>query len=635
MPIDFARLFDSVKSLDAVRPRSYTEEELVLKEKRLHDLERDVKFVTDELSRRRFQKPPKFCVDFDVLYAASEWSGDSDGAPFWSALLFYLDANKHVLLPGTLFEILRYFEFWTHSIDSPSGTVRVREDALGDVGHAFYRAFAGRQKFDLEFLQHSEKVSMKFKDSEFLMNQMKFIFNTMRNKCDILSAVKIREFDHSTFETSANILAHAHRKEKTINNRVDALNFTVIQQINRASNEFPPRVILVSNSRALRILQRTIVNPRSSQVRRAMHNVWSTRAASIFQLLCSVSQSLQEASEHSWELYQDLIDERRALLAEISRTKEGKKSIGMPTELSDGLLPVVKNLHVLDGASISMTPEATYDAQGSTGSVPSDDDHEELRKIIIEYIRDSIVQHDLSDYTTLVQKEKMAAKLEDIEVRSEFNCRRQIDIVSESTKNIDSIFFFEDKIQLVVEGDVSPLRFVYAIDEVRANLRKRFITTDLVANDPDADICKVLFFAKGRVVDCDVTDLSWMTFGPRLSGLEGESEIELDEEFEYANGPQVVGTIRRIRRIFSDQQGRKIPYFRLRTKYFDASYENRLMILTATNTNLAEEFEIFFRTLSEHKVEKIGATIYGIRRGIRGERAGEDCFVPEDNRGLS
>jgi len=547
------------------------------REASLLSLERDVKFATDELSRRRHSRPPSFCIDFDVMFEASQLRALGGQLPFWSALLFYLDATKQVVLPGTLFETLNFFN-------------KNSEDRIGDLGSKFIEIFQSFKPSDQAFGTTLDKAA-------------RYIFALLQKKCEVMKSSDLGAFNENTFDTAVQILAHTNRRDKVDSNRVDALNFSIISQLFTQSQADSPEMVLVSNSMALRNLQRSTIDPRHKIRSRAHHVVWNARAASIFQCLCAVTDSLLHANDLAWDLYQEVVDERRATQYMMDRLKGSDEVI----------VPVRKNYQsdisaLLFGVEIhnaSNIPDA--DLMHISPDLETDKDieaaHEALNKDVELYLKEIVAEKNLSNYDLIVKNNNNKSSISEFPVDDKFTCRKHFKVSSDQVATQDSILLYSDRAQIVIEGNISPLRFVAALDRVRSELRRKLINNSLNVTSPDDDLCKVVMFAKGILIETDEVDLKWSMLVPN-NNEDHDDDLNSDAH----------AIIDRFRKMFLDRTDMMPSLFRITTDYFDASYEGDVVVFSTRNILLREEFEIFFNALSDHNVENLGERVYVISK---------------------
>lgn len=573
--------------------RDLTSDDLLRRESILADLERDVKFATDELSRRRHSSPPMFCVDFDVMYEASQLHATGGQIPFWSALLFYLNAAKQVVLPGTLFETLSFFRRNSH-------------EEIGSLGSRFLDAFSSPSVFDPSFRSVLDSAGRSFKQKR--LYQKRYIFSLLQSRCEVFSSGDIGEFDAQTFDTAVSILAHANRRDKVDSNRVDALNFSIVNQKFRSADKPSPEFVLISNSLALRNLQRTTFDPRHPIRGRSKHIIWNPRSASIFQCICAVTDNLRDASEMAWDVYQEIVDERRATQYMIDRVAEtGGTVTPVRHNFQSDISALIFGVELHDRSALLGNRDFPFDS-GIESPEEIDAAHEKLNHEISEYLENIIEKHELTSYKALVKNKPAKVDISEQPVDKRFSCRSHFKVSSEQSTSHDSILIYDDKVQIVVEGNISPLRFAAAVDKVRSRIRGRLIKNQISDEHPDEDLCQATILAKGNVVRTDRVDLKWAILSP--PDVDDDDDIAANDLLGLDNKTSEI--VNRLRRIFISAGEGKLDFFRLSTKYFDASFEGDVVVLTATVTPLKEEFALFYSALSDHKVENFGDRVYQI-----------------------
>ncbi len=572
-----------------ISPSDFSATDLEIREQILANLERDVKFATDELSRRRFHNPPKFCVDFDIMYEASQLSGPEDRLPFWSSLLFYLDAARQVILPGSLIEVMNFFQ--THY-----------DEEVGSVGRQFIDAFRNSSDLNPALLKAFGGAGQSFRKSR--LYQKRYIFSLLQKKCEIVSSDEIGKFSESYFDAAVRILANSNRSEKVLNNRVDAMNFAIISSMYDGRSEASPEWVLISNSLSMRNLQRTVIDPRNPARKRSQHVVWNSRSASIFQCLCAVSTDMLDASEMAWDLYQEVVDERRATQFAIDRHKTGG-SFSPPakrnyqTDIASLIFGV--ELHGLAGAA---NFGGFIEGLERETSVEIDAAHEALNAEVEQFLEESVAKKKLSSYNSLVRIKKDTAKIERREIPQFFSCKAHFAVSSDATDTIDHILIYDDKVQVVVEGDISPIQYISALDQVRSSIRSRLIRNTLLVDDPDSDTCDFVLLYKGQLIQAMSVELAWSILAPHVENT-GEN-VDVGERIS----PSISRDIDRIRGVLFNSDAAAPAFFRMRTKYFDTSFEGKAMVLSSVGEDLRDEFEIFHKTLSEHKLDSFGEVVY-------------------------
>jgi hypothetical protein len=117
-----------------------------------------------------------------------------------------------------------------------------------------------------------------------------------------------------------------YRETKTVNNRVDAYNYSLVNELNAGSG--PIQYVYVSASSAMENLDRSNL-PRPQDAIGWVHNVWGIRRAVLFQLFRLAARNSTEAEQIAWRLV-GKISEYTADIARLLSSKQSMPDVAIP-----------------------------------------------------------------------------------------------------------------------------------------------------------------------------------------------------------------------------------------------------------------------------------------------------------------
>lgn len=305
-------------------------------------LESDVTNVqSDYAALVRSRMLPKYCLDFDVLFPAINWLKEptadefhAHSEAFWTSLILSLPTFDIYLLPGTLWELFDYSKRRLR-------TIRKLYDT--QFGLSFMRAF---EKYSLAHLgdsEHSEEIphytdALARFQSRTIDKEEYYILSILQQKAALLPP-PFPPINRHIFYRSNQFLARGHRIDRTLNNRVDAHNLSLIYALNNAHKGDDGRYVLISNSRTMPELDGHLTQAFEWNVAsrvapyQALHNrhvsasgpknVWSPRRAAIFQLLgLAAGNDIDQAVTYSWQLLASIRDAKAVIAQHIAAGEE-------------------------------------------------------------------------------------------------------------------------------------------------------------------------------------------------------------------------------------------------------------------------------------------------------------------------
>lgn len=297
--------------LDVNRPSTekITESDIRSLDRAARSLEADIRPIADDLQRFGDSNlRVRYCVDFDVLFSTMGNLQSQGEDSSWSSLSVDISQQNAIILPGTLFEILRHARRYMTELDRFSRST---------MSAAFFKAF---EDADIERVSSSDNLNLivdSFSHRE-IKSRIYFILEILRgNLFDV--PLKFPEVDDYIFTTATNVMSRGARVDKILNNRADALNFAVTAALNSAENHSDSRFVIVSNSDAMR---------RLNQIRPVFHSlirdplepaedvVWSARRAAIYQMLLMAKPDESHAARVAWALIEAVV-QLRVFLSEL------------------------------------------------------------------------------------------------------------------------------------------------------------------------------------------------------------------------------------------------------------------------------------------------------------------------------
>ena len=218
--------------------------------------------------------------------------------------MLYAPGSDIVLLPGTLFEILRY------SQDRLKAAKKISNTALGS---AFIDSFNELDFNKIEDIQ--QELLNAFQKATFSEHDL-YLHSIIKERAHVVEA-PLPPIDRNLFYQCIVHLSQGPRINKILNNRIDAYNYALLAALNDKP-EPTHRYVLVSNSSYMRQLDNhawyrvaaTSYNQGRSIT--ASPNLWklqyrraviSPRRAALFQLLTAAGRGIAaRSSQLAWEL---------------------------------------------------------------------------------------------------------------------------------------------------------------------------------------------------------------------------------------------------------------------------------------------------------------------------------------------
>lgn len=290
-----------------------TEREIESCNEALKQLESDVRPVAEILDEHPDPKTDfVYCVDFDVIRSAIAWMENPTGEDLWSSLALNFNHKSIMLLPGTLFEIMKYLGQRNIELEDARtghGLFHALEKAVLEVDH---NALNNPQR-------HAEIVDT-FRRSE-ADPQQHYILNILKQKL-VSEEPTFPPINERIFKTAVHYMSLRSRSDQIINNRVDAMNFATIEAMNRRAfhSGTKQKFILVSNTKRLLYLADRTAPFRELKFdeNEQKIEVWNSKSTAIFQLLVNAAGGAEAADGEIWSLLTSIV-QMRAWMKKIRR----------------------------------------------------------------------------------------------------------------------------------------------------------------------------------------------------------------------------------------------------------------------------------------------------------------------------
>lgn len=578
-------------------------EELQKKDQVLFSIERDIKQVADELAARKSVEDIRYCVDFDVLYSASHWRGAASGENFWASLIFFLEGIKPLTLPGALFEALRFL----HSSAILSGRPKAKqENLIGSLGQAFLKAVEQGHVRDDSIVRKSVEAYSEFREYKPSVDQVYFLYDAVKYKSEMYTREMFGDFDFELFEKCITYLCEfaPNRSRKILNNRIDALNYTLCTQLNRVDerNSGAPNYILVSDSTSMSGIHRSL-SDRLSRHGRRTSSVWNSRVASMFSLISSATNSIIEARNTAWELYQSLIYERRAIHYEIARRESGK---GTPWRREnshrDPLLELVQSFESLQRGIIAADVRSSEMVSFLDGAGLID--FERFSDVMSSVILEKLEKEDKNFYKKIMTNEKNDVfNISVFEKDSKFSYTRKFNISSETQKSVDALLIYDNKDQLIIHSSISVQEFLDVVNSVRMHVFTGLSAGRYHSVDDDRETARIFFSSESKDYDTGRMELNWkkLIYGTDqlspagvLSASRKQTEGEIIAPTDQYFAVSAASSIKQ----------EDVNFFRFKNAYIDVSMEYGHVVFT-TVPGLRDQMVYVHERLSNFDSERV------------------------------
>lgn len=206
-------------------------------------IEADIRLIKDDIDLELHEGTKTiYCTDFDVIASATDWRESSSQNSYWASLIFHFPRLSLFLLPGTLYEINSYIRKKKNRIDKlntfESAFLDLTLKAMSDEGNSD----EANQKFN--------SIIGTFKSTHLNSREL-YILNILKKKIDAPENHTLPPIDQDFLYYSIDCLSMGARVDKSINNRIDAINYSLCHALNMESFKSGNRYILVSDTRAM------------------------------------------------------------------------------------------------------------------------------------------------------------------------------------------------------------------------------------------------------------------------------------------------------------------------------------------------------------------------------------------------
>lgn len=295
-----------------LRTSDDADEILEAADKAARELQDDLEHVAEDL-RVDSSKGIKtlFCIDFDVIRSSIDWFSHDSHESLWSSLCINFSKNDLVFLPGALFETLNYVKS-RHKAARRISISPFREIFYEDVAR-FYNQDRVPESEYRNTLQSFERSAVSPKTLYMLRALQKRLLRAQQHQLPAL--------DREVFEWCSETLSVGMRSDRWINNRVDAVNYSLVHRLNQDILGSSTRYVLVSNAPSMKKLDMALSNTiglRGAAESLAKGVVRNARTAAMYQILLFESGSTSAAERIAFDLLLDISSYR----AQLRRIKE-------------------------------------------------------------------------------------------------------------------------------------------------------------------------------------------------------------------------------------------------------------------------------------------------------------------------
>lgn len=254
-----------------------------------------------------------YCVDFNAIYSALNWFSARSREAAWSRLAFDLLASRMVLLPGALFELMRYLR----------RRERQTEEAIGtQVVSAFQKAF---EEFDADTLGEFGKLYTRLQrriEKAPLDVEAKYLNLLLGERFSPLdSSIDLKPND-DVFYRAAYLLSHGHRLATWLNNRADALDFSIAYELTAQRRRAGEVFMILSAAPSYRRLAHLVPVSEEQVALTQTSIVRSPKVVAMHQLFRQAGMKAGEAEDLTWRA----IDRLATYAAEIDFHLEARAS---------------------------------------------------------------------------------------------------------------------------------------------------------------------------------------------------------------------------------------------------------------------------------------------------------------------
>jgi hypothetical protein len=220
-----------------------------------------------------------YCLDFSVIRSAIDWDRSIDSAELWSGICVQLGTQDLILLPGALFEAIRY--------------LRTRA-ALSSVVNTnpFFEVFERAsldESFSHKYLKQQYPGAVQDFSAINLFRDDLYIIDIFQRHLASPHEHTMPGMDRSMFHRGIDILSFGSRADRWMNNRADSVNYALCHSLNQGIDKTKTRYLFVSDAPSMRKLDRglyaTHALGRATRHFNSEGLVRPTRSAAIHQIL--------------------------------------------------------------------------------------------------------------------------------------------------------------------------------------------------------------------------------------------------------------------------------------------------------------------------------------------------------------
>jgi len=268
-------------------------------------LQRDLTIIAEDLRLDASNSVEAlFCIDFDVIRSSLNWLEDQSVNGLFSSLCIQFNQSGSVLLPGTLFELQNFLaKRFDRSPDSRSNAFA--ETFLNEL------YYSSTQNVDQSQERFDQALS-QFKSSELIPKDL-FLLNILKQSIRESSYHQFEKLNPTIFSHASDILSQGARADRWINNRVDAINYSLAHKMNQSVRRSGRRYVVVSNAPSMQRLDTAfgaIVGWDGASNYIAEGTVRSARMAAIYQMLVFAGQGVAGGERIAFKMLADLAQYR-------------------------------------------------------------------------------------------------------------------------------------------------------------------------------------------------------------------------------------------------------------------------------------------------------------------------------------
>ncbi|MGB0697484.1 MAG: hypothetical protein ACPGOY_17665 [Rhodospirillaceae bacterium] len=273
-----------------------------------------------------------YSVDFDVIASSIEWNKADSTNQLFASLDIYLNQDQTIILPGTLLEMLNHYGQLSEKIEMIKNENSVKS-FMSNFSESNPSHFSDWEGFYTSFV--------KFKNADIDAKALHTL-SIFKQSLILPEWKAINSIDTSIFEKCVDLLSVGNQLGNWIRNRIDAINYTHIFNMNSLFNDQEKRFLIISDSESLHRLDSFVRGPTSAPGFNSYRNfnfVRSTRVAAIYMILIKSAGSPRKAERLAFKLIHSISDYRVRLYDFFQENSKGVKPNNI--ELNDSIINLI------------------------------------------------------------------------------------------------------------------------------------------------------------------------------------------------------------------------------------------------------------------------------------------------------